>query len=113
MSILSWFLKSKEEMAKKNTKHVRVGKYTITSHAQNRTVDPSRKLRKRDMVINLYGKASKNSKIYKHIDGTMQYDRVNDRNRTITRITEKANNVKTIQKYHNTKKGKKDAYRNF
>lgn len=113
MSILKWFLKSKKEMAKNGAKHVRMGKYTVTSHAQNRTVDATRKLKKKDMVINLFGKASKNSKTYTYKDGTRQYDRVNDSNRTITRITQKENHVKTIQRYHNSKKGDKDAYKNF
>ena len=113
MSILGWFLKPKKEMAKPDTKHVRVGKYKVTSHAQNRTVDPARKLQKKDMVINLLGKTSKNSKTYTYRDGTRQFDRVNDKNRTITHITKKENNVKTIQKYHNNAKGKKDAYKNF
>ena len=66
-------------MAKPDTKHVRMGKYEISSHAQNRTVDPTRKLKKKDMVINLLGKESKNSKTYTHIDGTKQYDRVNEK----------------------------------
>ena len=113
MSILAWLLKSKRKMAKPDTKHVRMGKYTITSHAQNRTVDPARKLKKTDMVINLLGKASKNSKTYAYKDGTIQYDRVNDKNRTVTRITHNDKRVKTIQKYHNNAKGKKDAYKNF
>lgn len=113
MSILGWFLKPKRKMAIPNTRHVRIGKYRVTSHAQNRTVDPTRKLKKKDMVINLLGKTSRNSKTYTHIDGTIQYDRVNDRNRTITRITKKGRKVKTIQRYHNNTKGKKDAYRNF
>ena len=113
MSILSWFLKPKREMAKPNTRHVRIGKYRITSHAQNRIVDPARKLKKKDMIANLFGLASKNSKVYTHTDGTVQYDRINARNRTVTRITKKGNRVKTIQKYHNTPKGRKDAYRNF
>ncbi|MBO5907625.1 MAG: hypothetical protein J6Q85_05700 [Clostridia bacterium] len=113
MSILSWFVKPKREMAKKDTKHVKIGKYTITSHAQNRTVDPARKLTKKDMVVNLFGRESKNSKTYIHKDGTMQYDRVNDKNRTVTYITQNSKKVKTIRKYHNNAKGKKDAYRNF
>lgn len=113
MSILGWFLKPKKEMAKKNTKHVKMGKYTVTSHAQNRTADPSRKLKKKDMVINLLGKESKNSGSYTHKDGTTQYDRVNNKNRTVTHITKKDNHVKTIQRYHNNKKGEKEAYRNF
>lgn len=41
------------------------------------------------MVINLLGKTSKNSKTYTHVDGTKQYDRVNDKNRTITHIVNK------------------------
>jgi hypothetical protein len=113
MSTLGWFLKPKRRMAMPNTRRVRIGKYQVTAHAQNRTVDPARKLKKKDMVINLLGKTSRDSKTYTHADGTMQYDRVNDRNRTITRITKKGRKVKTIQKYHNNAKGKKDAYKNF
>lgn len=113
MSIFGWFLKPKKKMAKENTKHVRIRKYTVTSHAQNRTVDPSRNLKKKDMVINLLGKESKNSEIYTYKDGTTQYDRVNNKNRTVTHITNKDNHVKTIQRYHNNKKGEKDAYKNF
>ena len=113
MSIFGWFLKPKKNMAKANTKHIRIGNYTVTSHAQNRTVDPSRNLKKKDMVINLLGKESTNSKNYTHKDGTIQYDRVNNNNRTVTHITKKDNHVKTIQRYHNTNKGKKDAYKNF
>ena len=90
MSILSWFLKPKREMAKPDAKHVKMGEYTITSHAQNRTVDPKRNLKKKDMVINLFGKTSKNSKAYMHKDGTLQYDRDNDKNRTVTHITQKS-----------------------
>ncbi len=113
MSILSFLFKPKKEMAKPNTNHVRMGKYTVTSHAQNRTVDPKRNLKKKDMIINLFSKSSKNSNTYAHKDGTLQYDRVNNKNRTITRITKKENNVKTIQKYHNNAKSKRDAYKNF
>ncbi|MBQ9728464.1 MAG: hypothetical protein IJV85_02595 [Clostridia bacterium] len=113
MSILGWFLKPKKKMAKKNTKYVRIRKYTVTSHAQNRTADPSRNLKKKDMVINLLGKESKNSEIYTHKDETTQYDRVNNKNRTVTHITKKDNHVTTIQRYHNNKKGEKEAYKNF
>lgn len=113
MSIVSWYLKPKRKMAEKHTRHVRMGKYDVTSHAQNRTVEPTRNLKKKDMVINLFSPISKNSKTYTYFDGTIQYDRVNDKNRTITRITRRGNAVKTIQKYHNNIKGKKDAYKNF
>ena len=46
MSIVSWLLKSKSDMAKKNTPCVKLGKYTLTSHAQNRVADPTRKTKK-------------------------------------------------------------------
>lgn len=65
-------------MAKKNAPHVRIGKYEVSSHTQNRTVQKSRDLKKKDMVINLLGK-SKNSPNYKHTDGTVQYDRINEK----------------------------------
>jgi hypothetical protein len=54
VSILSFLLKNKTEMANTKTKHVRVGKYTLTSHAQNRIVDPTRKLEKIDVLDNLF-----------------------------------------------------------
>ena len=100
-------------MAKPNTRHVRIGKYKVTSHAQNRTVDPTRKLQKKDMLINLLGKTSKNSKTYTHKDGTKQYDRVNDKNRTLTHIVNKTNVVKSINKFHDTPRTKRQAYKNF
>lgn len=112
MSIISWFFKPIKEMAKPNTKHVKIGKYTITSHAQNRVAQFNRDIKKKDMVQNFLGK-SDISKVYKHPDGTMQYDRVNKSNRTITYITQKKNKVKTIRKFHNDKKGIKEAYKNF
>lgn len=113
MSILGFLLKSKKEMARKNTKRIRVGKYTITSHAQNRIVETARNLKKKDLLINLFGTASRNSEYYQYTDGTEQYDRVNARNRTVTHIAKKGNKVKTIQKYHNTKNAVKYAYKNF
>lgn len=100
-------------MAKPNTKHVRIGKYKITAHAQNRIVENKRKLKKKDMVVNLFGRSSKNSKTYVYKDGTIQYDRVNSVNRTITHITKNGHCVKTIQKFHNSRKGEKEAYRYF
>lgn len=112
MSILGWFLKPKRNMAKEHAKHVRIGKYEVSSHAQNRIADPSRKLKKRDMVINLKGK-SKNSPIYTHIDGTVQYDRVSEKNRTLTHITKKKNIVKSINRFHDTPSAKRQAYKNF
>lgn len=100
-------------MAESGTKHVRMGKYEISSHAQNRIADASRNLKKKDMVINLLGKSSKNSKIYTHTDGTKQYDRVNDKNRTLTHIVNKTNVVKSINKFHDTSRARRQAYKNF
>ena len=99
MSILSFLFKPKKEMAKENTKRIRVGKYKVSSHAQNRIVQPNRHLRKMDMIFNLFWR-SKNSKVYAYKDGVMQYDRLNRRNRTITYITADKHCVKTIRKYH-------------
>ena len=53
MSILSFLLKPKKEMAKKNTQRVKVGRYTVTRHAQNRIVEESRKINKLDVLDNL------------------------------------------------------------
>ena len=104
MSVLNYFFKSKKKMANKNTSHIRIGKYIISSHAQNRIVDPKRNLKKKDLIINLFGK-SKNSKPYLHIDGkTNQYDRINYHNRTITHITINKNMVKSIRKFHKNKR---------
>lgn len=100
-------------MAKPDTKHVRMGKYVISSHAQNRIAETSRNLKKKDMVINLFGKTSKNSKTYTHADGTRQYDRVNDKNRTLTHIVNKTNVVKSIYKFHDTSRARSQVYKNF
>ena len=112
MSILSWFFKPKKKMAEKNTPNVRIGKYNVSSHAQNRVADNARNLKKKDMVVNLLGK-SENSPTYQYKDGTLQYDRVNEKNRTITHITGKQNVVKTIYKYHDTERARKQTYKNF
>ncbi len=105
MSILSWFLKPTKEMAKPNTKHVRIGKYEVTSHAQNRVVDPTRDLNKGDMFRNLYGNSIK-SDTYQHRDGTIQYDKLNKKDRTVTHIVSKKNAVKSIRKYHKKSENK-------
>lgn len=79
MSILSFLFKPKKEMAKKNTKHVKVGKYTITPHAQNRIVDKTRKMDKIDVLDNLFAKPNAITPI-KHDDlGRPSYNRVGKR----------------------------------
>lgn len=54
MSIITFIFKSKRKMAKPHTCHVKIFKYTLTSHAQNRIVDKKRKIRKRDVIYDLY-----------------------------------------------------------
>lgn len=99
-------------MAKKDTKHVKVGKYEVSSHAQNKVADKSRGLKKKDMVVNLLGK-SQNSPNYRHKDGTIQYDRVNEKNRTLTHVVDKSNVVKSINRFHDTDRARRQVYRNF
>lgn len=115
MSILGWFFKPKKEMAKSNTKPVRIGKYNVTSHAQNRTVEKARKLRKIDMVDNLLSKplAITVTKIDKK--GRPSYNRIGKK--AITAINPQNNNVCSIKRvndrdakrYDLEKRGKKYA----
>ena len=63
MSILGFLLKPKRRMAKKHTKHIRVGKYTITKHAQNRITEKNRKISKLDILNNLFTKPNGITKI--------------------------------------------------
>lgn len=63
MSILGFLLKSKKEMSKKSTKPIKVGKYKVSSHAQNRIVQGDRNLTKWGLVDNLFTKPNAISKI--------------------------------------------------
>ena len=78
MSILSFLFKRKKEMAKMDTKRVRVGKYTITSHAQNRIVDKTRKMDKVDVLDNLFTKPNGITEV-KYENGKPSYNRVGKR----------------------------------
>ncbi len=75
MSVLSYLFKSKKKMGKPKTKVVRIRKYLLTSHAQNRIAEPSRCLKKLDLVDNLYRKPLGISKI-KFICGKPSFRRV-------------------------------------
>ena len=90
MSILGFLLKPKKEMAKKETKRVKVGKYTITRHAQNRIVERNRKINKFDVLDNLFTKPNGVSRI-KYEDGKPSYNRVGKR--ATTSINPTNNNV--------------------
>ena len=79
MSILGFLFKSKKEMARENTKQVKVGKYTLTSHIQNRIADKTRKTSKVDVIDNLFTRP--NAKTNVRIDefGRPSYNRVGKR----------------------------------
>ncbi|MBR1747372.1 MAG: hypothetical protein IJ735_04090 [Clostridia bacterium] len=65
-------------MAKKNTRHVKVGKYTLTSHAQNRIVDRKRDFDKTDVLNTLFFPPNGITET-KYKDGNPSYSRVGRR----------------------------------
>lgn len=91
MSILSYLFKPKKEMAKKNTKQVKVGKYTLTKHAQNRIADASRKIAKTDVLNNLFTKPNGITKTKFDNNNRPSYNRVGKR--VTTSINPDNNNV--------------------
>lgn len=104
MSILSWLFKPKKEMAKPNTKYVRIGKYKITKHAQNRVVDPTRNLCKLDMLDNLLTKPNVITKTKKDKYGRLSYDRIGKK--VTTYINPLNNNVASIRVISNAEEKK-------
>ena len=97
MSIIVFLFKSKNNMAKKNTIDVRVGKYTLTMHAQHRIVDPEKDLSKHNVLRNLFGKSDV-TKLYNY-RGEAQYDRIHQKTKIVTHMTPE-HRVKTIHKVH-------------
>ena len=91
MSILSFLFKPKKEMAKKNTKKVKVGKYTITKHAQNRIVEESRQINKLDVLDNLFTKPNGTTPIKIDNKNRPSYNRIGKR--ATTSINPTNNNV--------------------
>ncbi len=63
MSIVSWLLKPKKKMTSPTTKTVRIGKYKISSHAQNRIAQKDRGLSKWGLIDNLFTKPNAVSSI--------------------------------------------------
>lgn len=119
MSILGFLFKPKKEMAKKNTKRVKVGKYTITKHAQNRIVEEVRKINKLDVLDNLFTKPNGVTKTRYDVDGRPSYNRIGKR--ATTSINPNNNVVTTCRpisvkeiKFFNlvnmSKKGQKKKY---
>lgn len=118
MSILDFLLKSNEDMARKDTRIVRVGKYTLTKHAQNRIVDKNRKTAKWDVVDNLYRRPNGITAI-KYDNGRPSYNRVG---RRITTSINPTNNYITscrpvsrqeIKQFNLVNVGKKGAKKKY
>lgn len=104
MSILGFLIKRKKEMRKENTKKVRVGKYTITSHAQNRIVDITRKMTKYDVLDNLFTNSNGITEIKYDINNRPSYERVGKYITTV--INPNNNNVVSCRPV--SKKDKRD-----
>lgn len=104
MSILSWLFKSKREMKKENTKNVKLGKYTITSHAQNRLVDSTRKTTKWDVIDNLFTKPHAVTEVKEDQKGRLSYKRVGKRITTaINPTNNKVVSLRPVSKYEKKK----------
>ena len=100
-------------MAKTNTRPIKVGKYNVTSHAQNRIVEPNRYLKKTDAVDYLYLKPLTTGPIKYDKKGRPSYSRIG--RYAITQINSKNNNLTSIwrtskidaKKYHLERRGRK------
>lgn len=95
MSIISFIFKPKKEMAKKDTKQVKVGKYTITKHAQNRIANKNRKINKIDILDNLFTKPNAITPVKIDEKNRPSYNRIGKR--ATTSINPKNNNVVTCR----------------
>lgn len=94
MSLISFIFKNKKSMAEPYTKRVKLNKYTLTSHAQNRIVDKTRKLTKFDVIDDYYKPKLYKSPIMKDDDGSKKYYRVGRRITSV--ISYPTNNVRTL-----------------
>ena len=100
-------------MAKTNTRPIKVGKYNVTSHVQNRIVEPNRYLKKTDVVDYLYLKPLTTGPIKYDKKGRPSYSRIG--RYAITQINSKNNNLTSIwrtskidaKKYHLERRGRK------
>lgn len=113
MSLLGFMLKSKKNMAKTNTRPIKVGKYNVTSHAQNRIVESKRRLKKTDVIDNLYLKPLATGPIKYDTKGRPSYSRIG--RYATTQINPKNNNITSIwrtskidaKKYNLERRGRK------
>ncbi|MGN1040766.1 MAG: hypothetical protein ACI4QL_04995, partial [Candidatus Fimimonas sp.] len=72
-----------------NPQCVKVGKYTLTSHAQNRIVDKTRKMDKTDVLDNLFTKPNGITQVKHDNFGRPSYNRVGKRATTSINPTNK------------------------
>ena len=96
MSILSFLFKSKKEMSKDNTKPVKVGKFTISSHAQNRIVEPARKVNKGGVVSKLVRRPLGVSEVKYDEKNRPSYNRVG--NSVVTSINPETSVVASVRR---------------
>lgn len=88
--------KSKKAMSKPHTKRVKLNKYTLTSHAQNRIAEKPRNITKFDVIDDLYRKELYKSPQRRYVDGTMEYTRIG--RRLTSYVASKTNNIKSIHR---------------
>lgn len=106
-------------MARKNTKKVKVGKYTITAHAQNRIADKTRNINKIDILNNLFSKPNGITEIKFDQNNYPSYNRVGkrvttsinpDNNKVVTCRQVSKQEVKKFDLINVSKKGRKKKY---
>lgn len=109
MSLFSFIFKRKKSMAKPYTKRIKLNKYTLTSHAQNKIVSKKHHMSKYDVIDDMYRKELYNTRpnVYKY-DGSLEYKRIGRRLTSV--IALKTKNIKTLWKNDSDGNG---TYRNL
>ena len=107
MSILNFLLKSKKSMAKANALPIRIGEFNITAHTQNRIADPSRHLKKTDLIDNLFEDPIAILPVKYEVEIKPSYTRIGKV--ATTQINPENNNVNTIYRT-NAREAKKYGY---
>lgn len=100
-------------MSNINTKPVVINKFRFTSHAQNRIVDPKRKLKKSDIIDNVYFKPIAIEEIKLDRTGRASYARIgkfatmqiNPFTNNVTSVWR--TNINVARKYNYYRKGRK------
>ena len=95
MSIISFLLKPKCRMSKNHTRPIKIGKFILSSHAQNRIAQKDRKITKIDVLDNLLTRPNGITVAKYDKDNRASYCRVGKR--ITTAINPKNNVVATIR----------------